>query len=224
MHYDFIEIGTSDFDTFVDGYPEHGRPGCPDHFVGLCIDPIYEYVILGLSNKPRVTKVVAAVSDCDGTAEIHYIPEDTIKKYNFLPWTRGCNRIDDYHPYTEMEPNRLGMDVKPEDIAVKRTVPKISVHTLIQTYLIESCDYLRIDTEGHDGVILKAFVKAWKQNLMEKPKKIEFECNQVVVDYRTVDMTIELLQANGFAVHNRDPYNVVMLRLDQVQHTTTYAS
>lgn len=224
MHYDFIEIGTSDFDTFVDGHLEYGKPGCPDHFVGLCIDPIYEYVILGLSNKPRVTKVVAAVSDCDGTAEIHYIPEDTIKKYDFLPWTRGCNRINDYHPFTELEPNRVGLDVKPENIAVKRTVPKISVNTLIQTYLIESCDYLRIDTEGHDSTIIKAFVKAWKQNLMEKPKKIEFECHPLVVDHRIVDMTIELLEENDFKLYHRDFCNVIMLRHDQWPYLTVYDS
>lgn len=218
MHYDFIEIGTCDFDTILGGYEyAEKKSPCDDSLVGLSIEPIHEY-LLNLPNKPYVTKVTAAVSDYDGTACITYVPEEIRLKYGIEWEIKGSATIGDTHEFVfhaVRERAKQGITVTPKDLTITRIVPRISVNTLISTYLIESCDVLKIDTEGHDATILKAFVRAWDAGLMKKPKRIEFECHPLVVDRRVVDMTIELLEKFGFKLLQRGLVEVHMLRRDQ---------
>ena len=65
IHYDFIEIGTSDFHTLIES--------ATDKTIGLSIEPIKTYLDR-LPNKENVLKVQAAVSDSDSTIEIYHIP------------------------------------------------------------------------------------------------------------------------------------------------------
>ena len=59
IHYDFIEIGTSDFHTLIES--------ATDKTIGLSIEPIKTYLDR-LPNKENVFKVQAAVSDSDSTS------------------------------------------------------------------------------------------------------------------------------------------------------------
>lgn len=68
VDYDFIEIGTSDFDTLIQSCPHKDR--------GLCVEPLSFYLDR-LPNKPNVRKVHAAISDKDGEIEIFFLPPET---------------------------------------------------------------------------------------------------------------------------------------------------
>ena len=90
MKYDFVEIGTSNFDTLIEQ--------ATDETVGLSIEPIRHYLD-SLPNKANVKKLNCAVSpkNCCEILEVFYVPEQTIADKNLPDWLRGCNSVGDYH-------------------------------------------------------------------------------------------------------------------------------
>ena len=74
MHYDFVEIGTSDFNTIL----QRENSG-----IGLSIEPLKVYLDR-LPDKVGVTKVNCAISDFDGSVDVYWIDPEDIKKYNLV--------------------------------------------------------------------------------------------------------------------------------------------
>lgn len=169
MHYTFIEVGTSDFETLLQE--------CEDPSArGLSVEPIQPYLDR-LPDKPNVTKVNVALSNTNGSAQFFYIPPDVIEEKGFPSWMRGCNSIHSPHPTVF---NTLKFwQYDPMKVIVSQTVPIWTPETLIQTYSVTSVDYLKLDCEGHDGVILNSWLEyaSSRPNLL--PKKIEFENNEL---------------------------------------------
>lgn len=168
-HLDFIEIGTSDFDTIIQK--------CPQDSVGFTIEPI-EHYLNQLPNKPNVTKIQALISNEVGIDVLHYIDPEDIKKYN-LPWeVKGMNTIGKPHPGYEVfnipQIKQYNIEIK------KKTLPKTTLFKLVESKNVTSIGYLKVDTEGHDCYILNQFLddiirnKAF--NLL--PNCILFESNQ----------------------------------------------
>jgi len=183
MDYDFIEIGTSDFRTLIEK---------TNNQVGLSIEPLKLYLD-NLPNKPNVKKINAAISDFDGEIDIYYVKPSDIIKYNLPYWVRGCNSINDTHPsIVKILGDKHG------DIITVDKVNVFSWSTLIKKYDINTVKTLKIDTEGHDYIILKEFYKHLIINDNLKPKKIIFEnnilsnkekINELIVDYRKIGYT-----------------------------------
>ena len=92
IDYDFIEIGTSDFDTIIES--------CSDTDIGLCVEPLVDY-LNNLPSKNNVKKINCAISfdDSFGEIEIFYIPVETLKENKLPLGLRGCNRINEFHPH-----------------------------------------------------------------------------------------------------------------------------
>jgi autotransporter strand-loop-strand O-heptosyltransferase len=165
IDYDFIEIGTSNFHALsID---------CSDDSVGLSIEPLQIYLD-GLPNKPNVTKVPVAISDQDGEIEIYHIPLPTINKHNLPIWVKGTNSVSKPHEYARM---KLGEDFYDSLVSIDK-VPTMSWKTLILKYNIRSVDYLKIDTEGHDHIILKSYFEECNKNPKLYANKIMFEYNE----------------------------------------------
>jgi len=164
-HYNFIEIGTSDFDTIIEN--------CSDESVGLSIEPLQIYLDM-LPNKPNVKKINAAISDVDSEIDIYYIPLENMYKFNLPIWVRGCNSVSKPHDYTR---RTLGEEFYDSIVSVDR-VPTMSWETLVLNHNIKSVDLLKIDTEGHDHVILKSYLKECEKNPKLYAKKITFEYNE----------------------------------------------
>ena len=146
IDYDFIEIGTSNFHALI--------MDCSDETIGLSIEPLQVYLNT-LPNKPNVTKVSAAISDQDGEIEIYNIPLSSIQKHNLPIWVKGTNSVSKPHEYAR---KKLGEELYDSIVSIDK-VPTMSWKTLISKYSIKSVDYLKIDTEGHDHVILKSYLK-----------------------------------------------------------------
>lgn len=163
--FDFIEIGTADFDTLIE------RASSTDR--GLSIEPLGFY-LNKLPNKPNVIKYQAAVSDTDDFIDIYYIEESKIREYNLPYWVRGCNSVNKPHQFTR---EKIGSEVYDKLVTVEK-VPTVSWSTLINRYCIQSIGYLKIDTEGHEHIILKEYLKECKKNPNLFAKKIEFEYNE----------------------------------------------
>lgn len=164
-HYDFIEVGTSDFHTLIEQADENT--------VGLSIEPINSY-LESLPKKSKVIKVNAALSNYDGEIEIYHISTSEMSKHGLPFWVRGCNSVNKPHEYTR---NKIGAELY--DSIVHRTkVPTLSWNTLVRNYNVGSIGYLKIDTEGHEHIILKDYFELCESNPKLYAKKIKFEYNE----------------------------------------------
>lgn len=186
MKYDFIEIGTSDFDTEIQN--------CDDNKQGLSIEPLKHYLD-ALPDKKNVTKVNAAVSNYNGFVYVYYLNEETIKKFNLPSYVKGQNSIGNPHPEIL---NWFKNGLRNEDIS-KKSVPVINFETIITKYNVESLDLLKIDTEGHDCTIMEDYLNyvVNKPNLLAK--KIIFESN-ILSDKNLVDSIIQKCVSLGYSI------------------------
>tara|TARA_Y100000389_G_C17201678_1_gene383980 strand:+ start:80 stop:682 length:603 start_codon:yes stop_codon:yes gene_type:complete len=163
MIYEFIEIGTSDFDTLIEK--------ADDNTVGLCIEPIQMYLD-NLPDKKNVKKICLGISNCIMNEKIFYIKPENIKKYGLPWWIRGCNSISKPH-YQHM--NRL--DENTFHVLESQDVEIITTKEMIERYDIEGVKFLKVDTEGHDNVILLDYLENCIHNPSLFPDKILFETN-----------------------------------------------
>jgi hypothetical protein len=161
VNYDFIEIGTSNFDTLIEK--------ASDSTIGLSVEPLNEYLD-DLPNKNNVKKINAAVTyqKTNNTITIFHIPKNIIKKYNLPWWMKGCNSIGQPHP------DILSSNAR--HLIKEKTVPLLNVNELFIKNKVKGIDFLKIDTEGHDHIILYG-VYEWIKLLRKDfhPKKILFE-------------------------------------------------
>jgi len=186
MKYDFIEIGTSDFDTEIEN--------CDDNKKGLSIEPVKIYLD-GLPDKKNVTKINAAVSNYNGFVDVYYLNEETIKKFNLPSYVKGQNSIGNPHP----EILKYFKNGLINEYISKKSVPVINFETIITNYNVESLDLLKIDTEGHDCVIMEDYLKYVGDKPSLLAKKIIFESN-VLSDKNSVDSVIQKCVSLGYVV------------------------
>lgn len=153
-----VEIGTSDFRT---------RAGLED---GLFVEPVKPY----FDRLPRCRKENVAVSNRRGTVFVYYLEPDKIKELKLPDWSRGCNCINKPHPTIQkLLFNRVGSEW--EEHITKEEVNVVRIKDLLIKHKIKEIDILKIDTEGHDCIILNDYL----DTVSIKPKQIVFEANQL---------------------------------------------
>lgn len=182
IKYDFIEIGTSDFRTLIETTNEE---------VGLSIEPIKKY----LDNLPirnNVTKVNYGVSNFNGTTKIYYVTPENILKYNLPNWVRGCNSINTPHPTVK----KL-LKEKHDNIVTIETIKIVNWKTLITEFNIGGVKLLKIDTEGHDIVILNDYYDNCLINEDILADIIIFEYNELT-DKESANELIDKFKTLGY--------------------------
>lgn len=160
-----IEIGTSDFRT---------QAGVAD---GIFIEPVIEYFDRLPDN---CIKENVAISDYEGEIEIYYIPSEIIKKHNLPYWLRGCNSVNSIHPTIS--------NMRLQKYVVLDKVKVVRIRSIIKKHNVTEIDVLKIDTEGHDCVILNDFL----DTVDILPNQIQFE-NNVLSDEEEVNAVCERL-------------------------------
>jgi hypothetical protein len=185
MFLDFIEIGTSDFDTEIQKYPAKR---------GLSIEPVRVYLDR-LPESPTCKKLNMGISNYNGTGTVHYLSEEDIAKYSFPSWVRGCNSINSYHATVD----RLCKErqIKIEDIASSYDIPIRTLGRVFTEQNVTGVYYVKVDTEGHDSVILKHFFGAITPLTM--PHVILFESNCLTKD-DDVQEILSLYKGIGYDV------------------------
>lgn len=187
MYYDFIEIGTSDFDTEIQRAGDRR---------GLSVEPIPLYLDR-LPNPPSVTKANLAVSNYNGQTSVYYVLPGDINKYRLPSWIRGCNSIGQPHPTVK---NYIGQ----LPIIQESKVEVVDFATLCQRYQVEGIDLLKIDTEGHDCTILESYITYLKtQDPTFLAKKIIFESN-ILTPADRITETINQLKDLGYQLVYRN--------------------
>ena len=194
MKYDFIEIGTSDFRTIMQT--------ANDDVFGLSIEPIQLYLD-ALPDKRNVTKVNYAISDKNSTIDIFYVSPDNIKKYNLPEWVRGCNSINSPHPSVV----NLLKDTHDQVITIQQ-VKSVTWESLINEFSIESVNFLKIDTEGHDHVILNEYYNECIKNQSLLADKIIFEMNSLSNQPALDDLILKFKNIGYLGIRHQDDYEL----------------
>lgn len=180
MVLDFIEIGTSDFETLIEGAnKEHG----------LSIDAVDLYLDR-LPNKPNVQKLNYAISDKSGEIEVFYVHPDDIEKYNLSWFLKGCNTIGSPHSVTLRELKERNL----ENLLQVKKVKLYCWKDLVEKHNIQKVKLLKIDAEGHDITIVNNILDG---NHDVYPETIIFEANELTADVDRL-ATIKKATENGY--------------------------
>ena len=167
MKYDFIEIGTSNFDTLLQG--------ATSSTVGISIEPVQHYLDQ-LPDLPGVKKLNCAVSKNNQIEmlDVYYISEDDIAKHQLPSWFIGCNAVGEYHVQH--------ISCKLEHLVKKQPVLCLPIGEVFDQNNVSELDYLKMDTESSDCVIMLHLSEYLKtQPTTRYPKKIMFESNELAV-------------------------------------------
>lgn len=194
VDYDFIEIGTSDFDTLIQN--------SGDQF-GISIEPI-KYYLDRLPDKKNVKKIHCAVSfdDVEKDASVYYLKQEDIIKHGLPDWIRGCNSLNDYHLQHKI------YDVK--DVVTIEQVKEIPISKILIDNNVRRINTLKIDTEGGDCFILRNLKKYLKtKSSIFYPREIIFESNELT-DRELVKITIREYEELGYKLRYSDGYNTCL--------------
>ena len=163
MIVDFIEIGTSDFNTLIQK--------ADDNTVGFSIEPL-DFYLDRLPNKKNVQKINCAISasDEDTYVDIYYVPIEVIEKNRLPYWLKGCSSVNSMHPDPAAQ--------KFKHLYVKKQVKSVSLLNFIKEHDITQIKILKIDVEGLDCKILNYYFDA----LDIKPEEIIFEHKHSNID------------------------------------------
>lgn len=182
---DFIEIGTSDFNTLLES--------CNDTQKGMSIEPL-KFYLDNLPEKSNVTKVNAAiiVGNLIDTTQVYYINPEDITKHNLNWWLKGCNSVGkphDFHiEYTTGEHNLntwhwgdktlvQTRNLLEEGLVQTLEVPCLSYNRLMKQYDIDYVDLIKLDTEGQDSSLLNSILDYYQDSNKKLPRTILFETN-----------------------------------------------
>jgi FkbM family methyltransferase len=212
MFVDFIEVGTSDFDTEIQKM---------DTRIGLSIEPI-KYYLDRLPNKYGCTKLNIAISNTQGKSKVYYVKEENIKKYDLPHWVRGCNSMGKYHPTVEKLLSNKGLN--PLHIIDEYDVDVKTLMDVVEENKINSIYYLKIDTEGHDTYILEKYGQKL-QELQEinrlKPHMILFESNELNDQTRVMNI-LEQYGKLGYDVVSTGHDVTLQLNLSRLTNKTGF--
>jgi len=181
---DFLEIGTSDFDTLIE-------LAGPDS-IGVSVEPV-KYYYDRLPDKSGVKKLNVAISDKRGSGKIYYIPPDTIKELGLFKDYRGCNCLNTPHPTVVQSLLNLGYN--PDEFFVEEDVCILKYSDLVALCGFSEVKYCKIDTEGHDCKVIKSILDYGDV----LPERIKFESN-TLSKTKEIAATILRLKHSGYKV------------------------
>ena len=205
--YDFIEIGTSDFDTLIEKSDDSKR--------GISIEPI-QYFLDRLPDRKNCIKICAAISDEEGEADLYYIPEENIEKYNLPDFVRGAGSLYNLHPFVltllanEAEDNQLPEALDPDDVIVKTKVSVTRLKSIVDQHNVKAIKILKIDAEGTDGKILLDYLDCCKNEGYPYPFCIQYE-NVLLPESARRKLLLTAMEA-GYSAVSESYHDTVLIR------------
>jgi hypothetical protein len=131
---------------------------------------------------------------------VYYVKPEDIQLYNLADWVKGCNSVGAPHPSVIRELTEKNL----MNIYTNSVIDVLSFRSLVEQYKIESVDYLKVDTEGHDFVILRSLLKT-----QLRPKKIKFEANSLYQEKEIKEIILKMSQA-GYKLVQRTIEDIIM--------------
>lgn len=196
---DFLEIGTSDFDTLIEK--------ATDDSIGISVEPMKIYLDK-LPSPKNVKKINCAISldNVETDVNLYFISPENIKKYNLPKWYKGCNSINDYHK--KIKEHKL------EHLCSIITVKQIPISKLLEEEKVRKIDFLKIDTEGYDCYILLNLLDYLKnKEIIYYPRKIKFESNRLTTKQLVLEV-IESYKKVGYKLDYSNKKNTQLFKHD----------
>jgi hypothetical protein len=144
MRFDFVDIGTCDFNTSADEVVKNDRVKV------LLIEPLNFYLDR-LPVHDNILKSNIAIGNQRGVASVFYLEEQTILEHNLPDWLKGCSTLGRPHWLAIDNLNQKGLS---HDLIKQQQINIVTFKDLCEVYDIQSIGKLTIDTEGHDHLIL----------------------------------------------------------------------
>ena len=170
MLYDFVDIGTCDFDTSAE------IAGADQQV--LLVEPL-QYYLDRILDRPNIRKANVAVGATSNITTVYHVPDVTIHLFDLPGWIRGCNSVGSRHPTVDQVLTERGL---PLNLVNGTNIHSITFQELCARYEITQISKLKIDTEGHEQYILPGVLEMVKAGM--QIKQIKFE-NQVVLGNKT---------------------------------------
>lgn len=161
--FDFVEIGTSSYDTLTASRPAHER--------GLSVDPVAAH-LKALPFRRNTSKVHAAIGEVHGSATFFYVHPADIAAHRLPHFLKGCSMVGEPHPLAVAELRKRGL----ERLMQNGTVRVLTLRDLFVSYCVGSVGTLKVDTEGYDTRIMMSLL-AELRNGFPPPKSITYEAN-----------------------------------------------
>jgi FkbM family methyltransferase len=149
MKFDFVDIGTCDFNTSADEVIKN-----PNAKV-LLIEPL-KFYLDRLPNHDNILKANIAIGERRDTVSIFYIEEKVINEYKLPDWLKGCNSLGRPHWLATSNLEQRGLD---HNLIKKHNIDMITFSDLCERFDLQSIGRLTIDTEGYDHLILPEVYK-----------------------------------------------------------------
>ena len=144
MRFDFVDIGTCDFNTSA------GEVLKDDRAKVLLIEPL-KFYLDRLPVHDNILKSNVAIGNQRGVASVFYLEEKTIVEYNLPDWLKGCSTLGRPHWLAIDNLNQKGLS---HDLIKQQQINIVTFKDLCEVFDIQSIGKLTIDTEGHDHLIL----------------------------------------------------------------------
>jgi hypothetical protein len=207
--YDFVEIGTSNFNTMIQRASKSQ--------IGFSIDPLQIYLDQ-LPNLPNIKKIKAAVvgSRVSKSEEsVFYIHPSAIQQFNLPGWLRGCNSIGRPHP----EGMKILQDKKLTHLLQIDQIPVITLSDLFTTHFICRPKVVKIDVEGMDSQLLIGYTFFLWQNPQCYADLIVFEMNPALTSPSHRKAAIEAIESVGYTKNE----NALALQFDEIDEARSYS-
>jgi len=200
VHYDYIEIGTSDFDTIC----QSSEPGA----VGISMEPVAAY-LHNLPDKLGNIKIEAAlVPKHQASQSIYWLPARAILEYGLPKWLRGCNTLGAPHRSVIEYLKAHGLS---ESLLDSRHCKCMTPSELVEQYQPGSIGVLKLDTEGMDSILVTAWAELCKGSQAPLPEVVWWECNNLSTLAEIAAAQQSLLDL-GYELHHRNSVNCMMMR------------
>ena len=137
----FIEVGSCNFDT-CEKLIKNG-------WNGIVIEPV-KYYFDSLPKYNNIFYENIAIDICKDYKEIEYINPEKIDENN--EWLSGISSINKSNGPLNLSKNKINF----KNIKKKNIVKTDTLNNICDKYNVMNIDFLKIDTEGHDLIVLKS--------------------------------------------------------------------
>lgn len=161
-HFDFVEIGTSNFNTLIERANTRMR--------GLSVEPMVQY-LTELPVCPKCIKENSAISSERGILPLYFVPPRVIHEHGLPLWVGGCNSLGTPHAGLR---EWLGA-TRYDELAQVENVAVLTFSDLAAKHGVRAIEYLKVDVEGHDVFVLESMLRHCDRNPSCFPRTIQFE-------------------------------------------------
>jgi FkbM family methyltransferase len=234
VHYDFIEVGTSDWGTITQfcADPKSHEGSSLGMWIrdyenrswdsyGLAVEPVLPH-LKALPSLRNVTKVEAAMGEFSGRGTIYGVTQEDIechwdqvwaehngREVNVMYWAKSMSMIGKPHP----ELSKMLREAGKEELMHSKQVKMLAYEDLCKQYNVASVNVMQLDCEGADCAVLRGLLRHCEQFDNCFPMILQFEAHWLQ-EPEEVRETLHALLLHGYHVikWNND---ILLQRVDE---------